>query len=734
MNSALQLALARQNLVKKINASTVAEEDKLFTEPTKMINVENNEVDYYSELSQLLGEFIADPAKLENIIEILNEDNDEYIKNLVINWDIYKQKLLNLRGSVVSARKIIDVLENQLDIELHKKEVRKEAPINNLMTGDDLFDKQERIEDSFTDNRMIIKRMLIKILNLPNTINDKGIKRRLTNLTTNEEADIKEYFNCLKNYDKEKIIDEVIKKLRTIEKEELRFKNISDIVDDQGNPKHNFKGLYSKTDTIKDEYQRINQERVNKGLPEIEYKDMIKSNNRPENLFDSLPYSLLKNLIKDTNKELEIRNVDFAKENIKESSSKLITFEDLAYLLSTFNVCFVYSFRKVTNTELDYVRDEIHGNTMSQIKEIQDIKQRNYKDVFDANGEKIDEENILETETKKLLDKYILPRINDNSILPVNNKIFQKQKYILDLCLSLGIVEEGDEIYNNLVKKVNKAQGYQQTDIDEHRNEIKDIIKSVLPEIKKRLSKYSLVTKQPVAGYKKPSKDYHNILYMISILLFRDDNGNITNKNSDVMNDFANVIQLVGMTKTQEQNLLNELHGLVKYNSAVLNKVGHGLKKMGQVSNLRPHEKQVNNKYYVNKRLLDDHGILEIRYIKNRHKAHINPPTLSHNAKKAFSKLIDDVKISDDDYISLNQFERDLLRRINKLFGEKQSFNDDDDSKFTKQFEILRGEYLAGNNSQLVKNQLKQYIIHSVDIGKLTQHQGRKMMMDLGLI
>lgn len=149
---------------------------------------------------------------------------------------------------------------------------------------------------------------------------------------------------------------------------------------------------------------------------------------------------------------------------------------------------------------------------------------------------------------------------------------------------------------------------------------------------------------------------------------------------------------------------------------------------------LKSNEKVVNNKYYVNEDLLKNSGILEIRYIKNRHLAHVRPGTMTEKCKGCVFDMINGVKINSDHFVSLSQFEKDLLRRIDKLFATNQNLHDDDDEIMNENFQLLKGSYLAGNDSQLVKNQLKEYIYHAEHIGKLTKWQANKLLFDLKLI
>ncbi len=164
-----------------------------------------------------------------------------------------------------------------------------------------------------------------------------------------------------------------------------------------------------------------------------------------------------------------------------------------------------------------------------------------------------------------------------------------------------------------------------------------------------------------------------------------------------------------------------------RYNEIIKSVKGTGLKS-------NRNEKVVNNKYYVNDKLLKDHGILEIRYVKNRHLAHVKPPMLSEKCKRCVISMIDGRKIDADHFVTLNQFEKDLVRKVDKLFNSGQNLHDDDDDNFSKNFEILKGSYLAGSDSQMVKQQLREYINHAHDIGKINRHQRDKILFQIKLV
>ena len=171
-----------------------------------------------------------------------------------------------------------------------------------------------------------------------------------------------------------------------------------------------------------------------------------------------------------------------------------------------------------------------------------------------------------------------------------------------------------------------------------------------------------------------------------------------------------------------------------RVDGATEHKEGTGMMKVVNGYGLKNNEKVVNNKYYVNTDLLKNHGILEIRYVKNRHMAHVKPPMLSEKCKGCVVDMINGGKINSDHFVSLSHFEKDLLRKVDKLFNTNQNLHDDDDDNFNKNFELLKGSYLAGNDNQSVKNQLRQYITHAYEIGKISRWVRDRMLMELKLI
>jgi hypothetical protein len=60
-----------------------------------------------------------------------------------------------------------------------------------------------------------------------------------------------------------------------------------------------------------------------------------------------------------------------------------------------------------------------------------------------------------------------------------------------------------------------------------------------------------------------------------------------------------------------------------------------------------------------------------------------------------------------------------------------KSVIDDDDKKNMERFEVLRGEYMAGNNSHELVRELRKLVIYFMDAGRLTKSQGRDLLLNI---
>jgi hypothetical protein len=60
-----------------------------------------------------------------------------------------------------------------------------------------------------------------------------------------------------------------------------------------------------------------------------------------------------------------------------------------------------------------------------------------------------------------------------------------------------------------------------------------------------------------------------------------------------------------------------------------------------------------------------------------------------------------------------------------------RSVQDDDDKKNLERFEVLRGEWMAGNNSHELIRELRKLVIHFMEEKRLTKSQARELLLNL---
>ena len=154
---------------------------------------------------------------------------------------------------------------------------------------------------------------------------------------------------------------------------------------------------------------------------------------------------------------------------------------------------------------------------------------------------------------------------------------------------------------------------------------------------------------------------------------------------------------------------------------------GNGLKGNG----LKPTEKQINKKYFIDTNKLNN-NVLEVRYNKNRHLTNIKSQIIGNGVKNIIHNIINDDTMNEKEYHELTENEKHLIRTILNML-EKSHLIKNKDQEFNEKFQILLGSYNAGNNSEILKNQLRQYIIHAMKLGIIPRNTGNAMLLELSL-
>jgi len=62
---------------------------------------------------------------------------------------------------------------------------------------------------------------------------------------------------------------------------------------------------------------------------------------------------------------------------------------------------------------------------------------------------------------------------------------------------------------------------------------------------------------------------------------------------------------------------------------------------------------------------------------------------------------------------------------------DKKHLLSDSNGEFNNRFQIVLGQWSAGNNSDHLRNELKQYIIHAMKINLISRTLGTQMLIEM---
>jgi transcription initiation factor IIE alpha subunit len=106
---------------------------------------------------------------------------------------------------------------------------------------------------------------------------------------------------------------------------------------------------------------------------------------------------------------------------------------------------------------------------------------------------------------------------------------------------------------------------------------------------------------------------------------------------------------------------------------------------------------------------------------------------VGNDLKNIIQNIINNDTINEKQYHLLTNHEKNLIRTILNML-DKSHLISNKDEEFQEKFQILLGEYNAGNNSEILRNQLKQYIIHAMRLGMIGRQAGQQMLIEMTLL
>ena len=137
-------------------------------------------------------------------------------------------------------------------------------------------------------------------------------------------------------------------------------------------------------------------------------------------------------------------------------------------------------------------------------------------------------------------------------------------------------------------------------------------------------------------------------------------------------------------------------------------------------------------KFYIEKNKLKD-NLLSIKYSKNEAPhSQLRPRSIS----TALRGLIEDVianNYNEKVYQMLEYDDKRTFKKIVKVLKLPIDIYDNLDEEYQKNYELLKGQFLSGNNSPEVKAALRKYIVEGMNEGKLNRSESMFLLYQLSL-
>jgi hypothetical protein len=139
--------------------------------------------------------------------------------------------------------------------------------------------------------------------------------------------------------------------------------------------------------------------------------------------------------------------------------------------------------------------------------------------------------------------------------------------------------------------------------------------------------------------------------------------------------------------------------------------------------------KEFNGKFIDLKKLKEN--ILTIKYCKTgTYIPNVKSQHISNDTKEVINDLLNQ-KFDNRLFDKLAETDKRLIKRVIKAFSLNIDLNDTSIDEYRKQYDILLGQFRSGNNSPLIKNKLKEYIIDSNESGLLTRREMWNLLHEL---
>jgi hypothetical protein len=713
------------------------------------LNVSNVDyIDYITELRTKLNDVISNSSIVEQLIVFFDNLDPNYIQEFTNNFDNYVS-IINKIPQPLNLQRLQDVLKKSIDAKLLKSGIKPLIPLPSV--GVQLFNAMfldDKLNPNFEDPR-IIRNVFERFTGKPN-IQISSIKALFDSKDQQDINFIQGLENLYNNFIisgmsstdfKKEVMNTIVLSLRNNPDPSIYIRtpdtySIQNAVNDyysskiisinspilQYFPKDTYTDTKKKTLVQSVLLQEIFDDPTNGAeINALQTKVFVDANpisfigvdnstatTQPKNLV--MPPNMITNFIGQKNiiEELELVINYFQTLQQADQDQFMIPFRNLFKALSDDLLSKIRIPSKQFITDRNVYENYIDNADLEQLIKFylyvsQKIKENNLVSTLSTN----DNETMVKiSEEVYKLSQQMNPVAPANPVAPVAPVAPVLPKNASTLARTNAVSSKTDAEYIIQTSLVNLII-----------NQYKEVIKEVIADI--------------------TGQQYTNVMTQIKPELknnFKFDDPVNPNNTRTLKNIHRLVQQNYQNRLTQSSiNRVQEAIDAIdaKVNDANNNNTqnyfeGLGLKK-SKKANLNNHI--INNKYYVDKSLLDNFNTLELRYLKNKHLK--GKPISLTNAQLAdlVKKIIYSKEYTNNEIESLPKDEQYIIYKIMK----DMDLNVPDNQKFNNEFNMLMGQIRSGNRNEIILQKMKRALAIAYDIGKLSRHQIDKIKIDLKL-
>lgn len=140
-------------------------------------------------------------------------------------------------------------------------------------------------------------------------------------------------------------------------------------------------------------------------------------------------------------------------------------------------------------------------------------------------------------------------------------------------------------------------------------------------------------------------------------------------------------------------------------------------------------------KLIINRNRLAD-NVISVKTLKGGFVKEFKSKKVSHNLANVIRKITGGGMLGYSDFDKMSQTEKDYLHSLSKRANILDKIDIpapriDNDEKDIRQFEIMKGEMMAGNNNEQMIRRFKQMIVKLLDKGILPKGEGKDILVEL---